>query len=110
MRASEPASRRANERTSERTRDRSIDLKSNRKPDMAPGSQIEAPKRMAEATKRLYANLLAKPLDERQLARPTFKLIQDIVKSVGERGGGAFFPRPALLLALSSLCRLSLAP
>lgn len=47
-----------------------------------PGA-VEAPRRVVEETKRIYAELLNKSLDERQLARPSFKFVQEIVKSVG---------------------------
>lgn len=44
----------------------------------------EAPKRVIGETQKLYANILTKPLDEKQLARPTFAFIQQIVKNVAQ--------------------------
>lgn len=46
--------------------------------------KIGASKKIIEETKRLYGQILAKPLDEKQLSRPSFKFIQDLVKSVSE--------------------------
>lgn len=46
------------------------------------GARNEAPRRVVDETRRLYADLLAQPLDEKQLARPSFKFIQDVVKKV----------------------------
>lgn len=44
--------------------------------------KIGASKKIIEETKCLYASLIAEPLSERQLARPPFKFIQNLVKSV----------------------------
>lgn len=52
--------------------------------EMTSSPRPEASKRLVEETKRLYANLLARELSEKQLARPTFKFIQEIVKSVSD--------------------------
>lgn len=41
-----------------------------------------ASKRVIEETRKLYSNLVLKPIDEKQLVRPSFKFIQDLIKSV----------------------------
>lgn len=62
-------------------------------------TKVEASKRVVEETRRLYAGLLSKPLDEKQLARPTFKFIQEIAKSVS-----AFSPVHLQNITTRSLC------
>lgn len=45
-------------------------------------TRAEASKRVVDETRRLYSGLLSQPLDDRQLARPSFKLIQEVAKNV----------------------------
>jgi hypothetical protein len=57
----------------------------------------EASKKVVEETKRLYADILSKPLDERQLAKPGFKFIQDVAKSVSDSNLSPLVRRQILL-------------
>lgn len=45
-------------------------------------AKIEASRKNVEQTLRVYSALLSKPLDERQLFRPSLSFIQELVKSV----------------------------
>lgn len=45
-------------------------------------TNTSASRRVIDETRKLYSNLILKPIDEKQLVRPTFKFIQDLVKSV----------------------------